>query len=190
MTGTRIIDMPDLGEVTDGASFVGELAGSGRFSAVELLAYVQTGGGGAPSIALAAEIAARIAADILLAPIDSPGFTGTPTVPTQGPADHSTQAVNSTWVANFLAAAGYVPTGVSPVTSVASRTGAVVLTSADLADFATAARAALMTGLSLAVATAVVATDSELTAIGKLQAQITALTTRVAAIEANYVKTD
>jgi len=40
MSGTRIPDMPDLGAVTDGASFVGESAGSGRFQATALQAYV------------------------------------------------------------------------------------------------------------------------------------------------------
>jgi hypothetical protein len=98
------------------------------------------------------------------------------------------------WV-EFAAPAG--PTGpqgppgaASPVSSVAGRVGAVVLTTTDLSNFAAASRAVPMTGLSLATATAVVAADTELTAVGKLQAQITALTARVAAIEANYVKTD
>lgn len=42
-------------------------------------------------------------------------------------------------------------------------------------DFATTVRASVLTGLSLATATVVAATDSVLVAIGKLQAQITAL---------------
>jgi hypothetical protein len=49
--GIRIVDMPDLGVVTDGASFVGEYAGSGRFTAPALKAYIGTstgGGGGIP----------------------------------------------------------------------------------------------------------------------------------------------
>lgn len=48
-------------------------------------------------------------------------------------------------------------------------------------DFATSVRAAVLTGLDLTVSTAVVAGDTLLTAIGKLQGQITALTTSVAA---------
>lgn len=44
-------------------------------------------------------------------------------------------------------------------------------------DFATAVRAAVMTGLSTATSTAVAATDTLLAAIGKLQAQITGLST-------------
>jgi hypothetical protein len=48
--GVRIGDMPDLGTVTDSASFVGELAGSGRFSALALRSYVGGGGSGAPGI--------------------------------------------------------------------------------------------------------------------------------------------
>lgn len=42
MSGTpvRIVDMPDLGAVTDDSSFVGEHAGSGRFAASALATYV------------------------------------------------------------------------------------------------------------------------------------------------------
>jgi hypothetical protein len=38
--GVRIVDMPDLGTVTDTSSVVGERAGSGRFSAPQLRSYV------------------------------------------------------------------------------------------------------------------------------------------------------
>ena len=38
--GVRIVDMPDLGTVTDTSSVVGERAGSGRFSAIALRNYV------------------------------------------------------------------------------------------------------------------------------------------------------
>jgi len=38
--GVRIVDMPDLGAVNDGSSFVGERAGSGRFNALALRDYV------------------------------------------------------------------------------------------------------------------------------------------------------
>ena len=37
--GVRIVDMPNLGAVTDASSFVGELAGSGRFTAPALKTY-------------------------------------------------------------------------------------------------------------------------------------------------------
>ena len=37
--GVRIVDMPDLGVVTDTSSVVGEHAGSGRFSATQLRSY-------------------------------------------------------------------------------------------------------------------------------------------------------
>ena len=39
-TGVRIVDMPDLGAVTDNSSVVGEHAGSGRFAATALRTYV------------------------------------------------------------------------------------------------------------------------------------------------------
>ena len=39
-TGVRIVDMPDLGAVTDDSSVVGEHAGSGRFAATALRTYV------------------------------------------------------------------------------------------------------------------------------------------------------
>ena len=45
-TGVRIVDMPDLGAVTDGSSFVGEHAGSGRFAATALRTYVANAGTG------------------------------------------------------------------------------------------------------------------------------------------------
>lgn len=54
-------------------------------------------------------------------------------------------------------------------------------------DLATAVRAAVMTGLSTATATAVSATDSLLAAIGKLQAQITGLSTSKLDASANAV---
>lgn len=41
--GVPIVSMPDLGAVNDAASFVGERAGSGRFSAVNLQAYMGAG---------------------------------------------------------------------------------------------------------------------------------------------------
>jgi hypothetical protein len=41
--GTRIIDMPDLGGVTDSTSFVAEKAGSGRMAAPALQAYAGRG---------------------------------------------------------------------------------------------------------------------------------------------------
>ena len=41
--GVRIVDMPDLGAVSDSSSFVGERAGSGRFSALALRNYVESG---------------------------------------------------------------------------------------------------------------------------------------------------
>jgi hypothetical protein len=76
------------------------------------------------------------------------------------------------------------------VQSVNTKTGAVVLTTTDIAEgtneYFTAARvrAVLLTGLSLATNAVISATDSVLIAFGKLQAQITAnlttLTTHVA----------
>ena len=37
--GVRIVDMPDLGAVTDTSSVVAERAGSGRFAATQLRSY-------------------------------------------------------------------------------------------------------------------------------------------------------
>ena len=46
-----------------------------------------------------------------IAPLASPGFSGTPTVPTQSTSDNSSQAVNSSWIrsamANIASAAGF-----------------------------------------------------------------------------------
>ena len=41
--GVRIVDMPNLGTVTDNSSFVGEHAGSGRFAATALRGYIMNG---------------------------------------------------------------------------------------------------------------------------------------------------
>ena len=44
--GIRIVDMPDLGGVTDDSSVVGEHAGSGRFAMTAMRDYLTTTGGG------------------------------------------------------------------------------------------------------------------------------------------------
>ncbi|WP_208738874.1 phage tail protein, partial [Phytopseudomonas daroniae] len=54
-------------------------------------------------------------------------------------------------------------------------------------DFATDVRAAVLTGLSTATATAVAATDTVLAALGKLQAQVTGLSTSKLNANANAV---
>jgi hypothetical protein len=46
MSGVRIVDMPDIGAVTDDSSFVGEHAGSGRFSATAVRDYMGLSAGG------------------------------------------------------------------------------------------------------------------------------------------------
>jgi hypothetical protein len=92
-------------------------------------------------------IAANTAAIALKAPLASPALTGSPTAPTQLSNDNSTKLATTAWVAAFLSASGYAPTGASPVTSVAGRTGAVVLTHNDLTDWAaTLASYALLAG--------------------------------------------
>jgi hypothetical protein len=92
-------------------------------------------------------IAANTAAIALKAPLASPALTGSPTAPTQLSSDNSTKLATTAWVAAFLSASGYAPTGASPVTSVAGRTGAVVLTHNDLTDWAaTLASYALLAG--------------------------------------------
>ena len=65
--GIRIAAMPDLGAVSDASSVVGELSGSGRFTAPALRSYVQTGrhgvlrpSGGDDTAALQAAITANL----------------------------------------------------------------------------------------------------------------------------------
>jgi hypothetical protein len=83
----------------------------------------------------------------LKAPLASPGLTGSPTAPTQLVSDNSTKLATTAWVAAYLSASGYAPTGASPVTSVAGRTGVVTLTHNDLTDWAaTLASYALLAG--------------------------------------------
>ena len=48
--GVRIVDMPDLGAVTDNSSFVGEHAGSGRFTATALCGYITSAFGAIVSV--------------------------------------------------------------------------------------------------------------------------------------------
>jgi hypothetical protein len=49
-TGIRIVDMPDLGAVTDDSSVVGEHAGSGRFGAPAFRTYMQIDAAVAPAL--------------------------------------------------------------------------------------------------------------------------------------------
>jgi hypothetical protein len=61
------------------------------------------------------------------APIASPVFTGTPAVPTAAPGSATTQAASTAFVTNAITA------GTAGVSSVNTRTGAVVLNASDLA---------------------------------------------------------
>jgi hypothetical protein len=74
---------------------------------------------------VATEAAARIAADASKAPIASPALTGTPTAPTATPGDNTTKIATTAFVAAATAAGG-------AVTSVAGRTGAVVIGESDV----------------------------------------------------------
>jgi hypothetical protein len=131
LNGVRIADMPDLGLVTDTTSFVGEHAGSGRFSATALRNYTIAGLPGVPAV-------------------------GIPEAPTDGQfygrASGSWQPV--------------VPLTAPSVTAWNGRTGSVTMTLADVTGVGGASQAAL---------------DS-------VTAALNALTTRVAYIEAHYIK--
>jgi hypothetical protein len=86
---------------------------------------------------VAANAAAIAAETSRAAPKDSPTFTTGATLSyTLATLDNSSQAVSSHWVANFLAASGFAPAGLSPVLTVATRTGNVTLTHADITDWA------------------------------------------------------
>lgn len=90
-----------------------------------------------------AEVAAAISAALTAyAPLNSPAFTGTPTVPTPGSADNSTKAVNSAWVNTF------VSTQLTGYETAAAATAALASAVAGLdspAQVATAIAAALAT---------------------------------------------
>ncbi|MFK3971125.1 hypothetical protein ACI2KS_10400 [Pseudomonas sp. NPDC087358] len=116
---------------------------------------------------------AQQAALDLKAPLASPALTGTPTTPTATAGTNTTQVASTAFVT--AAAATKEPT-VTAGTSAQYWSGVKAFV-----DFATSVRAAVLTGLDLTVSTAVVAGDTLLVAIGKLQSQITALTTTVAA---------
>lgn len=71
--------------------------------------------------------------------INSPAFTGTPTTTTPGAGDSSTRIANTAWV-NLQ---GYVTATSAPVTSVAGKTGAVILVVGDVGGAAPLASPAL-----------------------------------------------
>jgi hypothetical protein len=91
LPGVRIVDMPDLGTMSDTSSVVAEKAGSGRISALALRDYVMLSADAryATSGALAAETSARIAADL--------GF-----VPLTGGAVHNPGTFNATGMHDTL----------------------------------------------------------------------------------------
>jgi hypothetical protein len=89
------------------------------------------------------------------APINSPAFTGTPTAPKPDVSDQSSSLATTQWVSDRLAALGYTPTGTSPVTSVAGRTGAVTLSTGDVTGLgALATKAMPPTGIVYSDSTA------------------------------------
>lgn len=95
-------------------------------------------------------------ADSLKATIDSPTFTGTPTAPTPTTTDNTTKLATTA----FVKAQGYITSASAPVTTVNTKTGAVVLDPRDL----------LMTGYAIGTSAAAIAvTDTASAAIGKLE---------------------
>jgi hypothetical protein len=63
----RIVDLPDLGAVTDVARFVGEHAGSGTFLATALADYIRTGQAGSALAEAIAAVAASLSAETIRA---------------------------------------------------------------------------------------------------------------------------
>jgi len=110
LTPTVLID-------DDGSGTVGSV-----FNAAERLAFeaniqaaldtLDAGGTG-----LAAEEAARIAADALKAPLASPALTGTPTAPTAAPATNTTQLATTAFVAAESALKAALPGTDAPTTT-------------------------------------------------------------------------
>lgn len=80
------------------ASNASASASAAAASAAEALGYTATAGGD-----LDAEIARALAAEALLAPKNSPTFTGTPTVPTAAAGTNTTQAASTAFVTAGLA---------------------------------------------------------------------------------------
>ena len=108
--GVRIADMPDLGLVTDNSSFVGEHAGSGRFSALALRDYtiagISGGGGGTglPDAPTDGQYYGRSSGTWQpVGPLNSPAFTGTPSAPTAAPGNSSSQIATTAFVLAALA---------------------------------------------------------------------------------------
>lgn len=101
----------------------------------------------------------------LIAPLLSPGFSGTPTAPTPATADNSTKLATTAYVQNQ----GYVTAATAPVTSVDGRTGAVTgladLTSGSTQAFSAAVDSQFFgtpytTGLALATNAITVSTGA------------------------------
>jgi len=100
------------------------------------------------ALALASDVTNETAraegVEALLAPKASPVFTVGATLSYTLPVlDNSNEAVSSKWVANFLAASGFAPAGLSPVITVATRTGNVTLVHTDITDWTATINAAL-----------------------------------------------
>lgn len=91
------------------------------------------------------------------APIDTPFFTGVPKAPTPITTDNSPQIATTAYVK----AQGYITAGSAPVTSVNTKTGAVVLVGSDILTGATYAKASSFTPIAI--------TDSINVALGKLE---------------------
>lgn len=113
------------------------------------------------------------------APTASPTFTGTPAAPTPLTSDNSTTLATTAYVQ----AQGYVTSATAPVTSVASKTGAVTLAVADVSGAApTASPTFTGTPISTTPATADNSTKIATTAYVQAQGYVTATSAPVTSV--------
>ena len=113
LPGVRIVDMPDLGVVTDGSSVVGELAGSGRFGATALRTYM-----GATFATSAAVAAARFGASV-----KEYGAVGNGTTDDTAALQAAINAVQGTGCLLHLPAGKYLVSGTLHITAPISMVG-------------------------------------------------------------------
>ena len=152
VSGTSLtIDQATFTNPTQTFTFFSSLNGLVSFNVGDLVLFNGTAWDGIDgSQSEVSSVAGRMGAIVLtvadvsgVAALASPAFTGTPTAPTAAPATDSTQLATTA----FVKAQGYVTTAGS-VTSVAGKTGAVVLVAADVGGVATSGANSNITSLT------------------------------------------
>lgn len=146
------------------------------FDKIDNSQNITTVAGRTGTVVLAESDVTNLVSDLALkAPLASPTFTGIPVVPTAASGTTTTQMASTAFVTTAVAAV------TSPVTTVAGRSGAVVLAESDITSLVTdlAAKAALasptFTGVPLAPTAALATSTTQVATTAFVGAAITAI---------------